>query len=169
MTFASFHVLEWDFWTKEKNNNYATLSIVFLHQNNNNNKNLLTYGINIILQIGHWCINQSSSISHRPITLLKNQPFTHQRYKFKSGTIQGELHLCTWFWLLAQQLSYWSRSAEDYNTDGASWHQRVWDSIWHEGLTYTKLLLSRSFSGGHNCTGKRWVFWDILAKYFDLS
>lgn len=89
---------------------------------------------------------------------------------FKSGTIQGELHLCTWFWLLAQQLSYWSRSAEDYNTDGASWHQRVWDLIWHKGLTYTKLLLTMFFfSGGHNCTGKRWVFYDILAKYFDLS
>lgn len=91
---------------------------------------------------------------------------------FKSGTIQGELHLCTWFWLLAQQLSYWSKSAEDYNTDGASWHQRVWDLIWHKGLTYTKLLLSRSFFWRTQLywqkvsilryTGK--VFWFVINK-----
>lgn len=89
-TFASFHVLEKDFWTKEKNNYYATLSIVSLHQNNNyNNKKILTYGINIILQYKSLMykpiiINISSS-NHNP----EKSTFTHQRYKFKSGTIQG--------------------------------------------------------------------------------
>lgn len=67
MTFASFHVLEWDFWTKKKKKICYIEHTMFLHPNNNNKK---------IINLWHYN-TANRSLINKPIIIINISSSNH--------------------------------------------------------------------------------------------